>query len=255
MTTRDRLIGMGLAAALILLAVWFLLVSPEKKQVSKLNEEVATARQSLAAAQQKLSGARTAEAQYSTAYASIVRMGEAVPPSAQVPALVYDLDQLSNSKHIDFNSITASGASSSSSSSSSSSASSSSSGGFKQLPVSLTFSGSFFDLYNLFNQLDGLATENENGEVLISGRLLTIQGVSLTVNNESSAATAASSKKSGGESKLTGTVTATAYSLPGSQGLTAGATPAGPAGASTPQPASGAGQTPSTPAAVVGVTP
>jgi Tfp pilus assembly protein PilO len=250
MTTRDRLIGMALGAAVILLAVWFLVVSPEKKQISKLNEEVATARQSLAAAQQKLAGDRTAEARYSTAYASIVRMGEAVPPTAQVPALVYDLDQFSNSKRVAFNSISASG-----SSSSSSSASSSSSSGFKQLPFSLGFSGNFFDLYNLFNELTGLAVQKENGEVQISGRLLTIQGVSLTVSNESSAATAAGASKKSSEPKLTGTVTATAYSLPSNQSLTAGATPAGPAGANTPQPASTSGHSgPSTPA-VVEVTP
>lgn len=251
MTTRDRLIGMALGAAVILLAAWFLVVSPEKKQISKLNEEVATARQSLAAAQQKLAGDRTAEARYSTAYASIVRMGEAVPPTAQVPALVYDLDQFSNSKRVSFNSI------SSSSSSSSSSAASSSSSGFKQLPFSLGFTGNFFDLYNLFNELTGLAVQNEKGEVQISGRLLTIQGVSLTVSNESSAATSASTSKTkkSSEPKLTGTVTATAYSLPSNQSLTAGATPAGPAGANTPQPASTSGQSgPSTPA-VVEVTP
>ena len=253
MTTRDRLVGMSVGAAVILLAVWFLLVSPEKKQIAGINEEVATARQSLTAAQEKLNGARTAQTKYSTAYTSIVRMGEAVPPSAQVPALVYEIDQLSHSKHVSFNSITASGASSSSSSSSP--ASSGSSGGFKQLPFSLTFSGSFFDLYNLFNRLDGLAVQNENGEVQISGRLLTIQSVNLAVSTEGSA-TGSSISSKGGEAQLTGTVTATAYSLPGGQSLTGGATSAGPAGLTTPQPASGTAPTSSsTPAAVVEVTP
>jgi Tfp pilus assembly protein PilO len=245
---------MSIGAAVILLAMWFLLVSPEKKQVAGLNEEVATARQSLTAAQEKLNGARTAQSKYSTAYTSIVRMGEAVPPSAQVPALVYEIDQLSHSKHVSFNSITSSGASPSSSSSSPT-AGASAGGGFKQLPFSLTFGGSFFDLYNLFNKLDGLAVQNENGEVQISGRLLTIQSVNLAVSTEGSA-TGSASSSNGGESKLTGTVTATAYSLPGGQGLTDGATSAGPAGLTTPQPASGsAPASSSTPAAVVEVTP
>lgn len=248
MTTRDRLVAMSLGAAVLLAAVWFLLVSPEKKQIAGINEEVATARQSLTAAQEKLNGARSAQSKYSTAYASIVRMGEAVPPSAQVPALVYEIDQLSNSKHVSFNSISASGSSASSPGSSSSS----SSGGFKALPFSFTFSGSFFDLEHLLHQVDGLAVQNENGEVQISGRLLTIQNVSLAVGAEGS--TTGSSKS--GEAQLTGTVTATAYSLPSGQGLTNGATPAGPAGLSTPQPASGAAPTgSSTPAAVVEVTP
>ncbi|MGH2832917.1 MAG: hypothetical protein ACRDK2_09090, partial [Solirubrobacteraceae bacterium] len=206
MTTRDRLVAMSVVAGVILLAMWFLLVSPEKKQIAAINEEVATARQSLTAAQEKLNGARTAQSKYSTAYASIVRMGEAVPPSAQVPALVYEIDQLSNSKHVSFNSISASGSTSSSSSSSSLS-SSGSSEGFKALPFSFTFTGSFFDLEHLLHQVDGLAVQNENGEVRISGRLLTIQNVSLAASTEGSSTGSTSSSKSG-ETKLTGTVTA-----------------------------------------------
>jgi Tfp pilus assembly protein PilO len=253
MTRRDRLVVIGVASAVVLAAVWFLLVVPERKQAATLNEQVATARQSLDAAQAKLSQARAAQSQYNPEYASIVRMGEAVPSSAQVPSLVYELDQLSNSKHVSFNSITNSSSTTSSASAKSTTAGSSS-GSFSQLPFTFTFSGSFFDLYNLFTRLDGLAMQTASGEVQISGRLLTIQSVNLTASAEGASASSTSKSKT---AELNGTVTATAYTLPAGQGLTGGATPAGPAGAATTsQPASTTNSNgSSTPAAVTQVTP
>jgi hypothetical protein len=254
MTTRDRLVAIGLIAAGILVGVWFLLVAPERNKATSLGEQVTTAQQSLSSAEEKLSTARSARSRYTAAYAAVVRLGEAVPPSAEVPSLVYEIDQLSNSKHVDFKSISSSSSSSSASASSTSTAASAS-GGFSQLPFSFTFSGGFFDLYNLFNRLDGLAVQTEAGNVQISGRLLTIQSISLTAGAQEAKGTEGS--KGSKEAQLTGTVTATAYVLPPSQGLTAGATASGPAStASAAQPASSSSSGgASTPAAVTRVTP
>ncbi len=254
MTTRDRLVAMGLIAAGILAGVWFLLVVPEQKKAASLGEQVTTAQQSVSSAEEKLSTARSARARYTAAYATVVRLGEAVPPSAQVPSLVYEIDQLSNSKHVDFQSITGS-SSSSSASASSTSTTASASGGFSQMPFNFTFSGGFFDLYNLFNRLDGLAVQTQAGDLQVSGRLLTIQGISLTAASQESKGPEGSKKPK--ETQLTGTVTATAYVLPASQGLTAGATASGPAStASAAQPASSSSSGgASTPAAVTRVTP
>jgi hypothetical protein len=245
---------MGILAAAILAAVWFLLVTPERKKIAGLNEKVASAQQQLVATQSKLDGARSAQASYQTDYASLVRLGEAVPSTAQVPSLVYELDQLSNAKDVDFNSITSSGSSAAATAATASSTTGSAipSAGFTQLPFTFTFSGSFFDLSHLLSRIDGLAVQTEKGEVQISGRLLTIQSANLAVSGNG---TNASTK---GEAELTGTITATAYVLPASEGLTGGATSAGPAGtsATTPQATSTAASNGSTaPAAVVKVTP
>lgn len=258
MTTRDRLFGLGLLAAAILGAVWFLVVSPERKKIVGLNEQVQTAQQQLTAAQSKLNTARTSQARYQTDYASLVRLGEAVPPTAQVPSLVYELDQLSNAKDVNFTSI-ASGSSSGSATTASSSSTSPSAGataGFSQLPFTFTFNGSFFDLSHLLSQVDGLAVQTENGEVQVSGRLLTIQSANLSI--DTNAPTGSSHKSTGEEAELTGTITATAYVLPASQGLTGGATSTGPVGtnASTPQTTSSSTSSgTAAPAAVVKVTP
>ncbi len=96
--------------------------------------------------------------------------------------------------------------------------------GFTQMPFTFIFNGGFFDLEHLFRQITGFTVHTSDGGLEANGRLLTIQSVKL----------APESTTLGKTPKLIGTITATAYVLPASQGLTNGATAAAPAGASTP---------------------
>ena len=105
MTTRDRLVLMTLIALAVLAGGWLLLVSPERQQAAKVQAQVSSARQQLASAQAQASEARSAQVKYTTAYASLVSLGKAVPAEEEVPSLIYQLDQLSNQRDIDFNSI------------------------------------------------------------------------------------------------------------------------------------------------------
>lgn len=90
--------------------------------------------------------------------------------------------------------------------------------------LDLEFEGSFFDLADFFHRLKRFV-QVENQDVLVNGRLVTIEGVSFTSGEEFPS--------------ITATLTATAYLAPEAQGTTAGATPAGPATvpAATPEPA------------------
>jgi hypothetical protein len=264
-TTRDRLVLIAVLVLAVLAGGWMLLVSPERKMAAKLDAEVGTAQQQLSSAQQQLAEAQGDQAQYTTAYASIVRLGKAVPADQEVPSLVYELDQAANAKDVEFNSI-ASSATGASSGPAATAAASAIGAGFAQMPFTFVFSGSFADLYHLLNQVQGFTVQSAAGAVQVSGRLLTIQGVSLELPGGSGPESAKSAGGPSGQAKaapknpaetpLKGTVTATAYVLPSGQSLTAGATPAGPAGTSS-QPVSGpSASSPSTaPAAVVKVTP
>jgi hypothetical protein len=209
-------------------AGWLIVVSPERKQASKLQGEVNSASSQLSAAEGQLSDARSAHARYGSAYASVVRLGKAVPPAREVPGLVYQLALASNQTHVDFSSIV-NGASGSSGGSSatgkaSSAASSTALAGFTQMPFTFVFNGNYFDLERLFRRVDNFVVRT-NGEPVVRGRLLTIQSAKLAP----AAAGSGASVKSG-EEQLTGTITATAYVLPPSQGLTAGASAAAPSG-------------------------
>jgi Tfp pilus assembly protein PilO len=260
MTTRDRLVLMAIVVLGVLAAGWLMEVSPERSKAAELDAKVSTAKSQLATAQSQLAEAKGAQAQYGTAYASVVRLGQAVPADQEVPSLVYELDQASNGKNVEFNSITTSAPGSSSSASSSTATAAAT--GFTAMPFTFVFNGTYTDLYHLLNQVQGFTVQTAAGEVQVSGRLLTIQSTDLEIPNGGSETSTKSGAKSNGPSakeseqaKLKATITASAYVLPSSQGLTGGATAAGPAGA-TATPASGSPSTSSTTApAVIKVSP
>ena len=114
------------------------------------------------------------------------------------------------------------------------------------MPFTFVFNGSFFDLYRFFNQIDGFARRTASGGVQVRGRLLTIQSVKLA---PSTSAVGGQGAGSAADGELTGTVTATAYALPGIQGVTAGATSSSPAGAGAGPSVSSSGPSPSSPTA------
>src|ERR1700740_2372014 len=106
MTTRDRLGLIGIATLAVLGVVWLMLVSPERKEASSLSAQITQAHVQLAKAETEATTARAAQTRYTAADASVVELGKAVPPSEEVPALIYQLAQASNQKHVEFNSIT-----------------------------------------------------------------------------------------------------------------------------------------------------
>ncbi|HEV2975468.1 MAG TPA: hypothetical protein VGX69_10835 [Solirubrobacteraceae bacterium] len=225
------LIGIGTLA--VLAVVWLLLVAPERDQASKLGAQVSQANAQLAAAESEAASARGAQARYSAAYASVVNLGKAVPPNEEVPALIYQLAQASNQKHVEFNSITTGAGSSAGAASSASATPAAAAAGFTQMPFTFVFNGSFSDLYHLFQQLNGATVQTASGGLQVSGRLLTLQGVKLEPKGGSEASSGL----------LTGTITATAYVLPSGSGLTGGATSAAPAASGAATSASTASST------------
>jgi Type II secretion system (T2SS), protein M len=230
MTTRDRLMLIGIVTLAVLLGVWFTTVAPEREKASKVTAEVEAARQQVATAESQADSASSSRAQYSTAYASLVSLGQAVPASAETPALIYMLDRATHRRDVQFSSITTG----SSGSSSASAAPAAQIAGFAQEPFTFVFSGSFVDLYNLLNQLEGFTVQTPSGSLHVNGRLLTIDSVSLAPNaSEGASGSGASGSSKPKSGQLTGTITATAYVLPVGQSALGGATPSGPAGAGT----------------------
>jgi hypothetical protein len=241
MTGRDRLVLIAVVALALLGAGWIALVSPERKQAAKLQSEVTSAASALASAESQLSNAKAAQARYAAEYAAIVRLGKAVPPGREIPSLVYELAQASGKKHVDLASIVygAGGTGSAGSSASATAAVA----GFTQMPFTFVFNGTYNDLFNLLKALDSTTARTASGGVDVNGRLLTIQSVKLAPLTASSEP----GGKNGAGETLSGTVSATAYVLPASQSVTAGASATAPATATAASTSSGA-SSPTTPA-------
>ena len=248
MTTRDRLMLVGMLALAILAGGYLLVVSPERKQAVKLSGEVSSARQQLQSAETQAAEAATARSRYATAYTSLVSIGPAVPASDETPSLVYALAGATHNRNVEFQSITSgSGPSGSSSSSASSTAGAATATTFTQEPFSFIFTGSFVDLYKLIDQLERFTDQTAAGTLRVNGRLLTIDGIQLA-NGQAGSAAAGAGAKGGSEPPLSVTVTATAYVLPAGQTSLSGASPAGPA-ALTPA-SSTTGSSPTSPAVI-----
>jgi Tfp pilus assembly protein PilO len=242
MTGRDRMVLICVVVVALLGGVFLKVVSPERKQAAKLASEVSGANAQLSSAETQLQSARSAQAKYAAAYASIVELGKAVPPGQEVPSLIYQLARASDTEDVNFNSITT--GSGSPSTSSTTPKPEESAGGFSQLPFTFGFEGTFNELAHLFENLEGFTTHTASGGLQVTGRLLTIQSVKLALETKEKSANATKA--------LLGTVGATAYTLPASQGLTGGGTPSSP-GTATPT-STGASSSPTTPA-VARVTP
>ena len=240
MTGRDRMVLIGIIVLAVVAGGWMLVVSPEREKAKTLAAEVSADQSALATAESQLSSARSAQSQYAKAYAAVVSLGKAVPASQEVPSLIFQLSQATNQRNVDFNSIVAGAAGSVPAAAGTSPVASA---GFSQMPFTFVFNGGFFDLEHLFRQLTSFATHTSSGGLQVSGRLLTIQSVKLSPE----AAFGSPSGKQG----LSGTITASAYVLPASQGLTAGATAASPA----PSAASASAPAPATAPAIARVTP
>jgi Type II secretion system (T2SS), protein M len=112
--------------------------------------------------------------------------------------------------------------------------------GLPVMPYELEFQGDFFKVADFVAGLDSGVTADENGDVSVDGRLLTIDGFSLGRDQEN------------GFPSLNASFAITTYVTPETEGLTAGATPSGPAPVSAPAP----GELPTdTTAAETGVAP
>jgi hypothetical protein len=256
MTGRDRIVLMAIVVLVLLAGGWLAIVSPERKQVAEAKASVQSAQTQLESAESQAASARSAQHRYGAAYSSVVSLGKAVPPSEEVPSLIYELELASDQRSVDFNSIAASTSGGSAGAGSAAAGAADASGGFVQMPFTFIFKGTFEGLAHLLGQVEGFALRTTAGGLAVNGRLLTIQGVDIAPESgggEGDKSTGSTKPASSGGT-LTATITATAYVLPATEGLTGGATASGPSAAGSGSASASAGasgsSSPATPAVV-----
>ena len=103
---RDRRILLILIPVVVLIAYWFLLLSPKRDDLNTARDEqhqAESARDQVVAQAQQLEHARQT---FAADYAAVVRLGKAIPDTVDSPSLLVQLDRASHGTHIDFNSAT-----------------------------------------------------------------------------------------------------------------------------------------------------
>jgi hypothetical protein len=270
MKSSDRMILAGVALAALVAAFWFLLLAPKREEASKLEDEVAALAAEVDEAEQAAVDGEAAKKGFANDYRKLVSLGKAVPKDADTSSLLVQLEDLSARAGVDFRSITLDQAAAGSAAApaptppppppATTPAGTTTPGatpseataallpigatvgpaGLPLMPYALEFQGGFFQVADFFGAIDRMVQPSKKG-VRVDGRLLTINGFSLTAGAK-------------GFPSLTADVQASSYLTPADQGVTAGATPAGPA-APAPAPASSAAAAPAPPATATATPP
>ncbi len=284
MTARDRIVIIVVGAVVGLAAFWFLALAPKREEAKSIRDKVAQEQSRLQTARQAADAAEAARRRYDSDYATVARLGKAVPSEDETATLVYQLETAARKAHVDFRSIKLESSGSPTQTNSTPAGTAAAAGaaegnkpadpnaapaagaapvapvaaaaatlppgasvgpaGFPTMPFSFTFEGTFFNMERFLREVDRF-TRTLNNQITVNGRLLTVDGVGLVAGR-------------GGFPRVKASVRATAYLLPADQGLTAGATPAAPgatAGATTTASATPGAASPAPAATATGVQP
>jgi hypothetical protein len=105
LTARDRKIVIAIVPLLLIVAYWFLLLSPKRKEATKLSGQVSKAQRARDKSVAAASSLEQAKAQFAAQYAQMVRLGKAVPTQVDMPSLLVQLDAAARGTGIDFGDI------------------------------------------------------------------------------------------------------------------------------------------------------
>jgi Tfp pilus assembly protein PilO len=233
-------------------AFWILVLSPKREEAATLGTEVQQQQAALVQAQSQVTEASAAKREFSSDYRQLVVLGKAAPADDETASLLVELNKVADHAGVKFNSLqllSSEGAPAATSTTAPEASATSAvpagatippteaeaallplgaaigSAGLAVMPYSLGFSGKFFQVADFVQGVDSLVRTSKP-EIAIDGRLVTLDGFSLTQPSESPTA------------PLTASFAVTAYLTAPGQGVTAGATetaPATPAAATTPE--------------------
>jgi type II secretory pathway pseudopilin PulG len=239
-TQRDRILIGVLGVVAILAGYWFVALKPKREELKQVQAQVASAQKRLDAAMVKVREGEEARRGFADDYATVARLGKAVPVDDQVPSLVYQLEDAADKTQVDFRSVKlrtdASGAASGPAAAPAPAAggkvpatqaaaavappgSAIGPAGFPTMPFAFSFEGDFFRMERMLSAIERFTGSiSADADLRVSGRLLTVDGFGLK------------------RSKLRqwpyiqASIMATSYVLPPDEGAFAGAEPGGPAG-------------------------
>jgi hypothetical protein len=257
-TRTNKILIAAVAAAALIAGYWMLVLSPKREEVAKLDKSIATKEAEAQAAEATLATYEKARDGYGSNYATVVRLGKAVPEGDDTRSLLVQLDSAANAAGVDFRTISVGGSTGAPAPAAAPAAAggttaattgetpppgavSVGSAGFAAMPLKFSFRGSFFNMSDFFSRLERFVSVR-NARMDVTGRLLRVESVVLKPDTT-------------GFPMIRAEIGASSYLLPSSEGLTAGATEKGPAGASAASAPATGGATPSTTTATVsGVT-
>ena len=106
MSTRDRKILLAVIPFVVIVAYWFLLLAPTRKEASAASAQAAKQEKRRDAAKAEAASAASAKTDFRSDYTQIVRLGKAIPAQVDMPSLLVQLDGAAKGTGIHFTKIT-----------------------------------------------------------------------------------------------------------------------------------------------------
>ena len=269
-TERDKKILTLLLPIALIGAFWFLAFAPKREESAAIQEQLAAAQAEQQTAESQASSVSGAKQNFNADYTTVIKLGKAVPSTVDMPSLMVQLDRAARGTGIDFDKIstgervaapapaaapsggsaqsgpgqakeTAQGAAATASGTGTlngaqaggaGGATPATAPGLESVGLDFTFRGTFFDLADFFHRMKRFV-KVVNDDIVVRGRLMTVDSFSWKAEPAN-------------WPNLTAEVHATVFLAPKAEGVSAGATPAGP-GAAPATPAASGGAAPAAP--------
>lgn len=102
MTKRDRIVLITVLVVGGMAGFYFFAIKPKRAELAKLQTDLAGQQQQLDEARSLVASSRAARGRFAGDYATVARLGKAVPVDDDVPSLVYQLDTAAKRTGVDF---------------------------------------------------------------------------------------------------------------------------------------------------------
>jgi len=243
MTRSNKALLSVVALAAAIAAFYFLVLGPKRDEAAKLDGDIAAQQAAVEQARLTLAGYVDAKRTYKKNYATLARLGKAVPTDDDVTSMMVQLESTAHRSGVDFAKIELgtglAGASAEPTAAPAEGKLASAPGAvpvaggvLSAMPFSFSFTGSYFDLTAFFARLEHFVSE-KNKQLDSTGRLLRLESVTI-------APTAA------GFPDMQAQISAATYLVPPVEGVTESAAPSS---------AQNVGTTGTTPPTTTGATP
>jgi len=238
--SRKILVGL-LALVAVVGGFWYLALAPKAQESERLRGEAQAVQASVAQTRARIATLKSAQGRYATNYASVARLGKAVPADDDMRSLIVQIDSAARRSGVEFSTIELTGAAAAATGAAPAAPTTGVAAsqvaaatlppgatvgpaGLPTMPFSFKFDGTFFTLSDFFARLDRFV-KADGQQIDVTGRLLAVDGFSLEPGQD-------------GFPSVVASIGATAYLVPKEQGTMGGATPTGPtpgvAGTATP---------------------
>lgn len=190
MSRTYKILAVAVVAILAVGGYWKKVLSPRREEAKTLATQVQQQKLQLAQTQSLIAQYSHAKAQYGVNYATVVRLGKAIPADDDTRSLVVQLNAAARRSGVAFDNVDVTGGASGTGATATMTSGASnippgavSAGSYSVLPLTLSFDGTFDGLSHFFDRLQRFVTL-QGDQINVNGRLLRVESLDLTADEK-----------------------------------------------------------------------